>query len=78
MEEKQKEKRVVILDYVIAIILGIATILGALSAYYSDLWGGNMQKSYNDAITNLNESNTMYLEALSEYNKIDLSVPLFC
>jgi len=69
--EEMEDKKSNMLDYGIAILLGIATILGALSAYYSELWGGNMQSKYNSAISTLNEANTLYLESLSDYNKAD-------
>jgi len=69
--EKPEEKKAATIDYIAAAIIGIATILGAASAYYSALWGGNMQSNYNSAITLLNDANTMYLESLSEYNKAD-------
>jgi len=61
------------LDYTVAVILGIATILGALSAYYSALWGGNQSSSYNSAIMTMSESNTLYLESLNDLTAMELN-----
>ncbi len=65
LSEEQKAYK---LDYIGAVIIGVATILGASSAYFSALWGGNMSQKYTSAVTNLTEASTLYLEGLSDLN----------
>jgi len=67
------DRKYAILDYTVAVILGLATVLGALAAYYSALWGGNQSSSYNSAIMTMSESSTTYLEALNDYNTMELT-----
>lgn len=76
MEEsskKNEDSKIEILDYSVAILLGIATILGTLSAYYSTLWGGNQAQSYVKGIMTMSESSTRYLEALHDYNTLEMT-----
>jgi len=68
MKNLNEEEKAFKLDYLGAAIIGIATILGAASAYYSALWGGNMSQKYTGAVTTLTEASTMYLEGLSDMN----------
>jgi hypothetical protein len=56
------------IDYFVGILLGIATILGALSANYATLWGGNQSQSYVKGIITMSQANTNYLEALNDYS----------
>lgn len=55
-----------------AILIGLATFLGALSAYYSVLWAGKSQESYVMAIKHQSDANTMYLETLSDYTQLEM------
>lgn len=50
-----------------AILLAIATILGAFAAYQSSLWGGISATSYTKAMLTMSEANTEYLEAIQGY-----------
>ena len=38
-EVDKNEERSHKIEYLVALILGVATILGAMSAYYAALWG---------------------------------------
>lgn len=60
------------LELVITILLGLTTILGALAAYFAALWGGEMQSSYSQSITETNHANTVYLEALSDLSALEM------
>lgn len=68
-ETQEKDKKSTIIDYSISVVIGIATILGALAAYYSSIWGGTSSGAYNKAIIRLSEANTHYLEALTNFNE---------
>lgn len=67
--EDEKASKIEIL---IAIMLGVTTILGALAAYFAALWGGEMQSSYSQSITQTNHANTIYLEALSDLSAFEM------
>ncbi len=71
--EKNDDSRAETIDYVVAVLLGIATILGTLSAYYSTLWGGNQAQSYVKGIMTMNQSSTNYLESLHDYNSLEMT-----
>lgn len=80
MEEEKKEilvsKQVLTsdqIDYLVAFLLGLATIFGALSAYYATLWGGNQSQFYVKGIITMSESGTNYLEALHDYNSLEMT-----
>lgn len=60
-------------DYLIAFLLGLATIFGALSAYYATLWGGNQSQFYVKGIITMSQSGTNYLEALHDYNSLEMT-----
>lgn len=67
-EEPEKATK---LEIFITVLLGVATILGALAAYFAALWGGEMQSSYSKSITETNHANTLYLEALNDLSKFE-------
>jgi len=71
--DEKNEGKSMLLDYSIALVIGIATIFGAWCAYYSALWGGNQASSYVKGIMAMSESSTEYLEALNNYNTNYLS-----
>ncbi|HEX2788599.1 MAG TPA: hypothetical protein VHP32_11935 [Ignavibacteria bacterium] len=53
-------------DLYITIILGLATLCGATAAYFSALWGGELQTSYAQAVNYRQEANTLYLDAANQ------------
>lgn len=53
-------------DLYITIILGLATLCGAAAAYFSALWGGELQTSYIQAVNQRQEANTLYLDAANQ------------
>lgn len=55
------------------IIIGLATVLGALCAYYSSLWSGDSQTKYIQAINGQSTSNTQYLEVLNDYTQFEMN-----
>ena len=61
------------IDYAVAILLGVATILGALAAFYATLWGGNQAQFYVKGLMTTSDANTSYLEALEDYNSMGLT-----
>lgn len=67
--EDEKATRI---EIIIAIMLGVTTILGALAAYFAALWGGEMQSNYSQSITQTNHANTIYLEALSDLSAFEM------
>lgn len=67
-EEPEKATKI---EIIITILLGVATILGALAAYFAALWGGEMQSSYSKSITETNHANTIYLEALNDLSQFE-------
>ncbi len=80
MEEEKKEISVSKptltpeqVDYLVAFLLGLATIFGALSAYYATLWGGNQSQFYVKGIITMSQSGTNYLEALHDYNSLEMT-----
>jgi hypothetical protein len=60
------------LELIITILLGAATVLGALAAYSAALWGGEQQSSYARSIAGTNEANTVYLEALNDLSAFEM------
>ncbi len=60
------------LEIVITVLLGAATVLGALAAYSAALWGGELQSSYARSIAGTNEANTVYLEALNDLSAFEM------
>jgi len=74
-EEKEGKipvKFVKALEIFVVVLIGVATALGALAAYFSTLWSGSSISSYNKAIMSMSESNTMYLQYLNDYTSEDL------
>lgn len=65
MSDSPEDKKTNVLDYFAAAIIGVATVLGALCAFFAALWGGVMNGEAQKAIFELSRSNTAYLEALS-------------
>lgn len=55
-----------------AVLIGLATFLGALSAYFSVLWSGQSQESYIMAIKHQSDANTTYLETLNDVNQLGM------
>jgi hypothetical protein len=55
-----------------AILIGLATFLGALSAYFSVLWSGQSQEAYIMAIKHQSDANTSYLETLSDMTQLEM------
>lgn len=55
-----------------AILIGVATFLGALSAYFSVLWSGQSQESYIQAVKLQGEANTYYLENLNSLTQLQM------
>lgn len=53
-------------DLYITIILGLATLCGAAAAYFSALWGGELQTNYIQAVNHRQEANTLYLDAANQ------------
>jgi hypothetical protein len=60
-------------ELIVTILLGAATVLGALAAYSAALWGGEQQSSYAKSIAGTNEANTVYLEALSDLSAFEMN-----
>jgi flagellar basal body-associated protein FliL len=75
-EKKQtdavEDEKATKLEIMVTVLLGIATILGAVAAYFAALWGGEMQSSYSKSITETNHANTVYLEALSDLSNFNM------
>jgi hypothetical protein len=61
------------LEILITVLLGAATVLGALAAYSAALWGGELQSSYARSIAGTNEANTVYLEALNDLSAFEMN-----
>jgi hypothetical protein len=55
-----------------AVLIGLATFLGALSAYFSVLWSGESQESYIQAVRYQSEANTIYLETLNDMTQLEM------
>lgn len=68
-----KEEKTTKLEVIITILLGAATVLGAMAAYCAALWGGELQSSYAKSIAGTNEANTVYLEALSDLSAFEMN-----
>lgn len=66
------EEKATKLEVAVTVLLGVATILGAVAAYFAALWGGEMQSSYSKSITETNHANTVYLEALSDLSNFNM------
>jgi hypothetical protein len=49
------------------VLIGLATVLGAYSAYQSALWGGNCLASYNEGVATLSEANTEEMKGVQTY-----------
>jgi hypothetical protein len=60
-------------DLYITIILGLATLCGATAAYFSALWGGELQTSYTLAVNYRQEANTLYLDAANQKEDMEFS-----
>lgn len=60
------DKHEYLLEIVAAILLGLATVFGAFSAYQSALYGGQCLTKYNQGVALINEANTEYLQANQE------------
>lgn len=71
MSEKNEKSDVY--EIFTTIIIGLATVLGALCAYYSSLWSGDSQTSYIQAINNQSVANTQYLEVLNDYTQFEMN-----
>ncbi|HRE41676.1 MAG TPA: hypothetical protein PLG90_10100 [Ignavibacteria bacterium] len=67
-----KDEKATKLEVIITVLLGVATVLGALAAYFAALWGGNQQSSYAQSISETNHANTVYLEALNELSQFEI------
>lgn len=74
IDETEEDRKAEKIDYFIAILLGIATILGAWAAYCSSIWGGNSATNYNKANFAVSEHSTAYLEALQSSLSMDLGL----
>jgi len=61
-----KDEKATKLEVIITVLLGVATVLGALAAYFAALWGGNQQSSYAQSIS----------EEISSQAMLNLSVKL--
>jgi hypothetical protein len=72
VEPKAAEEKATKLEILVTVLLGVATILGAIAAYFAALWGGEMQSSYSKSITETNHANTVYLEALSDLSSFNM------
>ncbi len=55
-----------------AILIGLATFLGALSAYFSVLWSGQSQEAYIQAVRLQGDANTYYLENLNQLTQLQM------
>lgn len=71
MDTKAEEKSDK-LEIVITVLLGLATVLGALAAYFSALWGGETQTNYAKSVATTNVANTIYLESLNEIDAFEM------
>jgi hypothetical protein len=67
-----KEEKADKWDIIITVLLGLTTILGALGAYFSALWGGVQNSNYIQSVTHTNIANTTYLEALNDLSSYEL------
>lgn len=70
--EEVDEEKATKIEIAITALLGLATILGAIAAYFAALWGGEMQSNYSKSITETNHANTVYLEALSDLSAFEM------
>ena len=61
------------IEYISVGLIGVATIFGALAAYYSTIWSGESISKYNSGIMTMSDSNTGYLEYLNEYTTSELT-----
>jgi hypothetical protein len=68
-DESRKEK---FIENVTAILLAFTTTFGAWSAYHNSLWGGKSNEKFIQSIMTLSNSNTSYLESLSDLSNTKL------
>ena len=68
-----QEEKATKLEVIITILLGTATILGALAAYFSALWGGEQQSNYTKSLAETNKANTIYLDAINDLTSLQMS-----
>lgn len=57
------EKATKLLELIVVIFLGVASVFGAFSAYQSALNGSAMSKEYNEGISTITDANSSYVEA---------------
>lgn len=62
-EEQRVEKRMAVLEMIVAIILGITAVLTAYASWQSSLYGGNQATNYTKGTAMIGEANSMYNEA---------------
>lgn len=72
MSEDQSSKREKLIENFTAFLLAITTTFGAWAAYNSTLWGGKSNEQFVKSIMTLSNSNTSYLEALSDLSNTKL------
>lgn len=68
MSENRKKFIEEKLDFYVATLIGIATFLGALAAYYSSVWGGNSVAAYSNSTVTMAKANEQFTATSSEYN----------
>ena len=72
MSEEKENRREKLIENFTAVLLAITTTFGAWAAYYSTLWGGKANEQSVQSIMTLSNSNTSYLEALSDLSNTKL------
>lgn len=70
--EKEADEKADGYEIYTTILIGLATVLGALSAYYAALWAGESQTNYTLAIQEQGRANTAYLEVLNDYTEWEM------
>lgn len=65
------DPRVRRLETVSAVVIGVATVLGAVAALFSSLWAGDSAQGAQKAIFQLSQANTQYLDALHQKSDLD-------
>lgn len=72
-EEIKAHEKSTRIEITITVLLGIVTILGALAAYFSALWGGEQNSNYIKSVAEKNRSSTIYLDAMNDLTSFQMS-----
>lgn len=64
--EEREERRGYVVELAAAVLLGVATMMGAYAAYEGSLWSGNCLTAYNQGTNKLGDANREMLRGVQE------------